>query len=102
MRGDGAAMASRAVHWFEGMFLTPQHFQAADRYLDRRLQETEDWYRPFNWGLRSVELDADAIANSMMTLLKCEARFPDGTHLSIPKDTAVPPLDLREALATAA
>ena len=78
-------MASRAVHWFEGMFLSPQHLQAADRHALRRLQETEEWYNPFAWGLRSVEIDQAALANFMVDLQSCEARFPDGTHLSIPQ-----------------
>ncbi len=100
--GGGPAMASRAVHWYEGMFLSPQHLQAADRHTLRRLQETEEWYHPFAWGLRSIELDQAALANFMVDLQSCEARFPDGTHLSIPKDATVAPLPLRDALASAA
>jgi type VI secretion system protein ImpJ len=95
-------MASRAVHWFEGMFLSPQHLQAADRYTLRRLQETEEWYNTFAWGLRSVEIDQAALSNHIVDLQSCEARFPDGTHLSIPQDATVAPLQLREALSAAA
>src|SRR6516165_3409315 len=95
-------MASRAVHWFEGMFLSPQHLQAADRHTLRGLQEVEDWYNPFAWGLRSVEINQAARANFMVDLQSCEARFPDGTHLSIPIDATVAPVQLRTALSTAA
>jgi type VI secretion system protein ImpJ len=95
-------MASSAVHWFEGMFLSPQHLQAADRHTLRRLQETEDWYNPLAWGIRSVEIDTAALANFMVGLQACEARFPDGTHLSIPKDVTVAPVPLQEALPPAA
>ena len=52
--------------------------------------------------LKSIELDSAALANFMVDLQSCEARFPDGTHLSIPKDATVAPVPLREALATAA
>ncbi len=95
-------MASRAVHWFEGMFLSPQHLQAADRYTLRRIQETEEWFNPFAWGLKSLEIDQAALANFVVDLQSCEARFPDGTHLSIPTDTTVAPVMLREALSSAA
>jgi type VI secretion system protein ImpJ len=95
-------MASWAVHWFEGMFLSPQHLQAADRSTLRRLQETEDWFNPVSWGLRSVEFDQAALANFLVDVPACEARFPDGSHLSIPQDATVAPVPLREALATAA
>ena len=44
-------MAKRPVHWFEGMFLKPHHFQAADRYSRDRLLESEDWLHPHDWGL---------------------------------------------------
>src|SRR5947209_7964362 len=53
-------VASRLVHWYEGMFLRPQHFQAADRCAGEALKDSEEWHRPFNWGLRSVEFDRDA------------------------------------------
>lgn len=93
-------MASRAVHWHEGMFLSPQHFQAADRHLRRNLREVEDWFHSFDWGVRSIAFDAHAIANFVVVLQSCEARFKDGTRLSLGEGLDVPPLtiDLRPAL----
>jgi type VI secretion system protein ImpJ len=90
---------SRSVHWYEGMFLRPQHFQAADRSAGDALKDSEDWLHPFNWGLRSVEFDRDAIANYSISLRECEARFKDGTKVSIPSDGAVDPVELKGALA---
>lgn len=91
-------MAARDVHWYEGMFLRPNQFQAAQRLGRESLKESEDWFHPYSWGLRSVELDHDAIANGMLALRSCEARFRDGTKLSIPSDVAVDPIGLRGAL----
>lgn len=91
-------MASRPVHWYEGMFLRPHHFQAADRHARESLRESEDWYHPFNWGIRAVEFDRDAIANYTMVVRSCEARFKDGTKLTIPNDAAVAPIELKDAL----
>jgi type VI secretion system protein ImpJ len=93
-------MASRPVHWFEGMFLRPHHFQAADRHAREELRNSEDWYHPYNWGLRSVDLDRDAIANYTVSVRACEARFKDGTKLSIPADGTVDAVELKGALAT--
>jgi type VI secretion system protein ImpJ len=92
-------MPSRPVHWYEGMFLRPQHFQAADRHARDELRRSEDWYHPFNWGIRSFDLDRDAVANYSAVLRSCEARFKDGTKLSIPADTTVDPVELRDGLA---
>src|SRR5262245_30830049 len=59
----------------------------------------EDEYQPFNWGLHSIELDQDAIADGFVSLRSCEARFKDGTKLLIPNDGTVDPIDIRSALA---
>jgi type VI secretion system protein ImpJ len=80
------------------MFLRPHHLQAADRHAREALRDSEDWYHPFNWGLRSLELDRDAVANFTMTLPACEARFKDGTKLTVPDDAGIDPLELKGAL----
>ncbi len=87
-------MAKRPVHWSEGMFLKPHHFQASDRYARERLKESEDWLHPHAWGLRSVRFDEDAIANSSVRLLSCQVRFKDGTTLNVPDEATVDPLEL--------
>lgn len=94
-------MAHRAVHWHEGMFLRPHHFQVADRQAREELRGSEDWFHPFDWGVRSIDLDRDAVANYAVRLQACEARFKDGTKLSIPADGAIDPLELKSALAGA-
>jgi type VI secretion system protein ImpJ len=83
------------------MFLLPQHFQAADRHAREVLTRSEEWFHPFAWGLRSVDLDRDAIANGALVVRSCEARFKDGTELSVPDDAAVDPVELNDALAGA-
>jgi len=92
-------MPSRPVHWYEGMFLRPHHLQAADRHARAALRESEDWFHPFGWGLRSVDLDRDAINNYTAAVRSCAARFKDGTRVSIPADCALDPLELKDALA---
>jgi type VI secretion system protein ImpJ len=92
-------MPSRPVHWSEGMFLRPQHFQAADRHARQGLTDSEDWFHPFNWGVRRVEFDRDAVGNYSVVVRACEARFKDGTKLTIPDDAVADPIELRGALA---
>ena len=93
-------MSNAAVHWHDGMFLSPHHFQAAERYARRTLRESEDWLHPFAWGVRGVRYDAEAIASSVVTLQACEARFKDGTHLSVGpgRDVSALSMNLRDAL----
>ena len=72
-----------AVNWCEGMALTPQHLQAADRHVMRRAGEAADWFHPFGYGLRRLEL---TVRNDEVVLSECEARFKDGSTLAIPED----------------
>jgi type VI secretion system protein ImpJ len=81
------------------MFLRPQHFQAGDRYAREVLKDSEDWFHPFGWGVRSVDFDREAFGNYSAVLRSCEARFKDGTKLSIPADGTVDPVELKGALA---
>jgi type VI secretion system protein ImpJ len=94
-------MAKRPVHWYEGMFLKPHHFQAAERFFRERVRESEDWLHPYNWGLRLVRIDADAVANYSVVLNACHARFKDGTTVSIPDEVAVDPEPLKTAFSNA-
>ena len=91
-------MAKRPVHWFEGMFIKPHHFQASDRYLRERLKESEDWLHPHDWGVRAVRFDDDAIANYSLRISSCQVRFKDGTTLSVPEEATIDPVELRAAL----
>lgn len=84
-------MANRPVHWREGIFLGPHHFQLADRQARLALKESEDWFQPFSWGVRSIELDLDALANNTICVKSCKARFKDGTRLSVISDGTIEP-----------
>ncbi|QDV32778.1 type VI secretion system baseplate subunit TssK [Tautonia plasticadhaerens] len=91
-------MPGRMVYWHEGMFLRPQHFQAAERQARADLRASEEWFHPFGWGFRSIDLDRDAIGNFLAVLRSCEARFRDGTRVVIPHDADLDPVDLKPVL----
>lgn len=92
-------MAKRPVHWFEGMFLKPHHFQAAERHVRERIKEAEDWLQPHDWGLRSIRIDEDALAGRTLRIASCQARFKDGTTVTAPDEATIDPVDLGPALA---
>lgn len=91
-------MSDSPVYWREGMFLTPQHFQAADRAQARRGRLASQWDRAYNWGLRSIEIDPDALLNHRLVIRRLQARMPDGVELSFPEDGSLPVLDLQGPL----
>ena len=91
-------MTSRAVHWFEGMFLRPHHFQVSHRFLVDLGRRNQNWDVHYNWGLRSIDIDMEALANHRLVIHSLEARLRDGTPVVVPRDGVLPPLDLRRAL----
>ncbi len=88
-------MASLGVHWHEGMFLRPHHFQAAHRRGVDLGRRNHSWDVHSNWGLRSIEIDLEALANHRLVIHTLEARLRDGTLVVAPRDGALPALDLR-------
>ncbi len=90
-------MTIHSVHWHEGMFLRPQHFQAAQRHTHGVMSVGSKFDVHYNWGVRSVDIDADALANYRFVVQALEARFRDGTIVRLPHDAAPPALDSKNA-----
>src|SRR5262249_18282374 len=73
--------------------------QAAERHQAYVTQLGSKWDLHHNWGLRSVELREDALANHRLVVRRLEARLKDGTLVVVrPDDGALPALDLKAAL----
>ena len=93
-------MSHPAVHWHEGMFLRPHHFNAAQRHWEDQTHRSEKFDLCYNWGLRSVEIDQDALANSRLVVRSLSGRLRDGTLISVPEDGILPTFDLKGAIAS--
>jgi type VI secretion system protein ImpJ len=91
-------MTERAVHWHEGMFLLPQHFQLASRHVASVSYLQTTYALHHYWGLRAIDLDADALAASRFVVRSLKARLLDGTAVELPADGVLPPLELKPAL----
>src|SRR5579872_7441669 len=92
-------MATHPVHWHEGMFLRPHHFQAATRHLIEVGNRDSRWDVHYNWGLRAIDIDREALANNRLVVRSLQARLRDGTVVSVPPDGALPEIELKAALA---
>jgi type VI secretion system protein ImpJ len=80
------------------MFLGPQHLQAAQRYEASQRRKGDRWGVRYNWGLRSLELNHEALANHRLEVHSVQACLPDGALVDLPEDGPLPTLDFREAL----
>jgi type VI secretion system protein ImpJ len=92
-------MRNLPVHWSEGLFLRPQHFQAADRYWTEMLTMGEQWDLHYNYGIRALEISHEAIGNYQFQLNSCHARMKDGTLIALEPGQELDRLDLKEAFA---
>jgi type VI secretion system protein ImpJ len=79
------------VLWGEGLFLRPQHFQRQDAYHEARLHQTAVALHPYAWGVRSLQIDKDALLNSSLRFNEISAIFPDGEIYDAPRDDILPP-----------
>ena len=49
------------IQWYEGMLLTPQHFQQWDRALHHMVAQRFRAAQAFEWGLTRLEIDREAL-----------------------------------------
>jgi type VI secretion system protein ImpJ len=78
------------VVWSKGMFLTPQHFQAHEEYIENVLQFRGTASSSCNWGLIHLSVDQESLANGLFSLRHCSGILPDGLVFSLPDSDAAP------------
>lgn len=81
----------RRIVWSKGMFLTPQHFQAQDSFLEDNLQFRFEASNFANWGVTDLGIDQESLTNGLFTLHHCRGILPDGLAFSIPETDEPPP-----------
>lgn len=81
---------SRLV-WSEGMYLSPQHFQAQNRYFEDSVHFALGslCFAPF--GLISIAMDPEAIRNGIVALTDGKGIFPDGLCFDLRGAGSAPP-----------
>ena len=94
-------MRTRPVHWSEGMLILPHHFQAFQANLLDWVTVSDDWRAPYGYGLRTFELNDDALADYQVRIPRLQARMRDGTLVSVPENAHLETLDLTPALTAA-
>ena len=91
-------MTARSVYWQDGMFMWPHHMQQEVRFQAERLRVGHRWDVQHNWGLRTLEIDADALKTGRLVIRNLQARLRDGTLVDVPAEGRLPSLDLTEIL----
>jgi type VI secretion system protein ImpJ len=78
------------VIWSKGTFLTPQHMQLQDRFLEDTLQfELQALnFRP--WGFTELAIDQQKLTDGQFAVSRAAGIFPDGLLFDIPGADAAP------------
>jgi type VI secretion system protein ImpJ len=92
-------MHNPPVNWYEGLFLRPHHFQAADRSLAESARMSDQWDHPYGYGLLAMDFSREALANHQFEVRQLKARMRDGTLISLEFGQSPDRLDLRDELA---
>src|ERR1700752_520224 len=85
------------VIWSEGLFLRPQHFQQADRYVEKLVRSRVAALRPYPWGITDLKLNHDMLSLGKFAIQEARGVLEDGTPFSIPDEANHPtPLEIGE------
>jgi type VI secretion system protein ImpJ len=78
------------VVWTKGMFLAPQHFQSQDRYFEDLIHSRFAASNFANYGVTALQIDSDAIATGLFTLMSARGFMPDGEVFDMPSSDELP------------
>lgn len=83
----------RPVFWSQGLFLHPQHFQAADEATAGQIDLLRRYGLPHFWGVRRLVFSGSALDHAV-SIERLEAVFPSGAVINVPFDASLAPLAL--------
>jgi type VI secretion system protein ImpJ len=80
------------VIWSKGTFLTPQHMQVQDRFIESTLEFRMDAlsFRP--WGFATLHIDQEALASGHFAISNASGILPDGLPFDLPQSDPAPPV----------
>src|ERR1700682_800909 len=76
--------------WSKGTFLTPQHLQTRDRFLESVLQFRLEALNFCPWGFQELQLNREALAGGNFALTRAVGILPDGLPFDVPDSDPAP------------
>jgi predicted component of type VI protein secretion system len=68
----------RFIHWYDGMFLMPQHFQQNDLLFYSVNRYFLNNFNKFCWGVKEISIDKSTLAENIFRLNSIECVFQTG------------------------
>ncbi len=79
------------VIWSKGTFLSPQHLQAQERFVEDTVRFYLDSLGSKCWGFLRLQIDAKALTEGTLSIAAASGIFPDALPLDIPGSDSQPP-----------
>ena len=79
------------VIWSKGTFLSPQHLQSQERFVEDTLRFYLDSLASKSWGFLRIQVDSKALTEGTLTIATATGIFPDALPIDVPGSDAPPP-----------
>lgn len=78
------------VVWSEGLFLRPQHFQQAERFMEAWIDHRSRPVNAYGYGFTQLDIDQELLKLGKFGIRSARGIMPDGTPFSIPDECPAP------------
>lgn len=88
---EGHVRQLQRVLWTKGTFLTPQHLQLQDKYVENLLHFQLESLSFCLWGFASLQIDENKLREGQFSVSQARGIFPDGLFFDAPEADELPP-----------
>jgi type VI secretion system protein ImpJ len=81
----------QSVVWSKGTFLSPQHLQAQERFVEDSTHFYLDSLVPKCWGFSDFQIDMKALSEGLLSITRAGGIFSDTLAFDIPVSDPAPP-----------
>lgn len=99
-RSGGASDAQ--IHWHEGLFLQPHHFQYFQRQVSSHIATERHLAWAFPYGVVEASLSGDALENMLVRFERLRVIMPSGLEVAFPDNADLPALDIKRRFESSA
>jgi type VI secretion system protein ImpJ len=90
------------IHWQEGLFLQPHHFQRMQKSVEDEIASERRLAWPYPYGVVEARLSRDELENKRVRFDKLRAIMPSGLEVNYPAAAELPSLDIAQAFSKGA
>ena len=86
----------KQIHWHEGQFLQPHHFQCLQREIGLSFAQERTYSSAYPYGVLSASLAVDDLEDFQIKFTQLTAILPSGLYLRFPESASLPAINFRQ------